>query len=87
MARLLVVEDAFAGRGRGVLVTPKVTVEKPTPGTFSVRLRLPDGRERVAAASFDVAHIRGALPPFAMLRLAELTPEDVPAGTEVWTLD
>jgi hypothetical protein len=50
-----------------------------------VRLRLPDGQERDATASFDVAHVRGALPPFAMLRLVDLTPADVPAGTEVWT--
>lgn len=84
MPRLLVVEDAFAGRGRGVLVTPKVTVENPASGTFVVRLRLPDGRERAATASFDVAHVRGSLPPFAMLRLVDLTPGDVPAGTEVW---
>jgi hypothetical protein len=26
------------------------------------------------------------LPPYAMIRLPELGPEQVPAGTEVWTI-
>lgn len=31
--------------------------------------------------------MRGALAPWAMYRLTELTPEDVPAGSELWTIE
>ncbi len=82
--RLVVVEEAFVARGPGVLVTPRITLAGPATGTFPVRLRLPDGSDRAATASFDVAHIRGPLAPFAMVRLVDCTVEQVPAGTEVW---
>ena len=51
---------------------------------FECTVRLPDGTEKTATASFDVAHIRGPGGVFAMVRLLELTPADVPRGTEVW---
>lgn len=85
--RLLVVTDAFLTRGQGVLVEPKITLDHDAPQTFDVRLRFPDGTERVTQASFEVAHIRGPRAPFAMVRLLELSPSDVPAGTEVWTVE
>ncbi|MGO8996611.1 MAG: hypothetical protein ACLQVI_25130 [Polyangiaceae bacterium] len=85
--RLVVVEEAFVARGPGVLVAPRITLTRPAQGPFAVRLRFPDGAERAAKASFDVAHIRGPLPPFAMVRLLDCTPGDVPAGTEIWTED
>jgi hypothetical protein len=83
-APLVVVVEAFAGRGSGVLVAPRITVADPPRGTFPVRLRLPDGSERMTIASFDAAHIRGPGGAFAMVRLPELAVGDVPAGTEIW---
>jgi hypothetical protein len=84
---LVVVEEAFVARGPGVLIAPRITLPS-WAGTapFPVRLRLPDGSERGATASFDVAHIRGPLAPFAMVRLVDCAPGDVPAGTEIWTV-
>jgi hypothetical protein len=85
--RLLVVEECFRARGRGVLVMPKRVLHGPAGAKLTVRLRLPSGDERTTTASFDLPHVRGPLTPFAMLRLLELAPEDVPVGTEVWTVD
>jgi hypothetical protein len=83
-APLVVVEDAFVARGSGVLVAPRITIVEPETAPFPVRLRMPDGTEKAATASFDVAHIRGPGGVFAMVRLLGLTPDDVPRGTEVW---
>jgi hypothetical protein len=83
-APLVVVEDAFVARGSGVLVAPRITLLEAETTPFPVRLRLPDGTERTATASFDVAHIRGPGGVFAMVRLLGLKPADVPAGTEIW---
>lgn len=85
--RLVVVEEAFVARGPGVLVAPRITLPSSSTGPFAVRLRLPDGSERAATASFDVAHIRGPLAPFAMVRLLDCAAGDVPAGTEIWTAE
>lgn len=82
--RLLVVEEAFVARGKGVLLMPRFTATSPPRGAFAVRLRLPDGTERATTAVVEVAHMRGALAPYAMYRLPELAPEEVPAGTELW---
>ena len=83
--RLVVVEEAFVARGRGVLVAPRFTL--PQLATrLRVALRLPDGTTREAAGELEVAHMRGALAPYAMLRLPDLTVDDVPAGTEIWTV-
>ncbi len=79
----LTVEEAFVARGRGVLVAPRITVADPPRASFRVRLRLPDGSERETSAALEVSHVRGALAPYAMLRLPELAPEDVPPGTEI----
>ena len=84
--RLLVVEEAFVARGKGVLVMPRFTAETPRRGAFTVRLRLPDGTSREVQAEMEVAHMRGALAPYAMYRLHVATPEEIPAGTEVWSL-
>jgi hypothetical protein len=85
--RLVVVEEAFVARGPGILVSPKITLTRSAQGTLPVRLRLPDGSDRAATASFDVAHIRGPLAPFALVRLLDCAVADVPAGTEIWTTD
>ncbi len=82
--RLLVVEEAFVARGKGVLLLPRFTTTDPARGTFAVRLVRPDGTELRASATIEVAHMRGPLAPFAMYRLLDVTPDDVPAGTEVW---
>ena len=83
--KLLVVEEAFVARGKGVLVTPRFTAETPRRGAFPVHLRFPDGTDRDVLAEMEVAHMRGALAPYAMYRLFDVTPEDVPSGTEIWS--
>ncbi|MBX3200258.1 MAG: hypothetical protein KF850_21580 [Labilithrix sp.] len=85
--RLLVVEEAFVARGRGVLLLPRFTAGASSPTKLSVTLRRPDGTERETVATMETSHVRGALAPWAMFRLAELAPEDVPPGTELWTRD
>jgi hypothetical protein len=82
----LTVEEAFVARGAGVLVTPRITAEEPARGRFPIELRLPDGATREVQAELDVAHMRGPLPPFAMIRLHGITVEEVPVGTELWTV-
>ncbi len=86
---LLVVRDAFPARGGGVEVLPPVASDRLPPSPFEVLLRAPGAgestrAEHTATASAVVAHMRGPLAPFAMLRLAGVTVEAVPAGTEVW---
>jgi hypothetical protein len=84
--RLLVVEEAFVARGKGVLVMPRFTAETPRRGAFAVQLRMPDGTTRDVQAEMEVAHMRGQLAPYAMYRLHVATPDEVPAGTEIWSL-
>jgi hypothetical protein len=80
---LVVVEDAFVTRGSGVMISPRITFDGSTHKPFAITLRLPNGDERGANAVFEVAHIRGASAPFAMIRVLDLAPEDVPAGTTI----
>jgi len=86
MARLLVVKDAFLARG-GVEVLPPVGSDRLPSSPFVVTLRAPDGAERRTTATAIVAHMRGPLPPFAMLRLADVEVDAVPPGTEIWLDD
>ncbi len=82
---LLVVEEAFAVRGGAVQLSPRITVAQDAPrAPFPVRLRLPDGSEKQAMATLDVAHIRGPHGAFALVRLLHAQPNDVPVGTEIW---
>jgi hypothetical protein len=83
LATLVVVEEAFVTRGSGVMISPRITFDGSTHKPFPVTLRLPNGIERAANAVFEVSHIRGASAPFAMIRILDLTPEDVPPGTVV----
>ncbi len=85
--RLLIVEEAFVARGRGVLLLPRFTAEQGTPPKIDVVLRLPNGTERSTVALVEVAHMRGALAPYAMYRLPDLGPDDVPEGSELWSSD
>jgi hypothetical protein len=84
--RLLSVEDAFVAKGPGVLVMPRFTAQSPPKGRIQVQLRFSDGTTRDVQAEVEVAHMRGPLPPFAMYRLHGVLPEDVPAGTEIWSV-
>lgn len=80
----LTVEDAFVANGRGVLVEPKFVPANPPKGTFEITLKLPSGEERGLEATLDIAHSRGGLAPFAMLRVFGVTPEELPKGAEIW---
>lgn len=86
--KLLVVEDAFVARGAGVLVMPRFTFEGARAATAPMKVRLvrPDGSSIEATATVDVAHMRGALPPWAMYRLHGVSVAEVPAGTEIWSV-
>jgi len=84
---LVVVEEAVAARGGGTQVFPRFTLDKPSRGTLAVLLRLPNGQERRTRATLDVAHIRGPMPPFALVRLIDDAPESVPTGTEIFRVD
>lgn len=76
--RTLVVTDTVTGRGKGVLLLPKLIATPTQPrGSFVARLTLPGEPTREVVAVLEVAHIRGPLPPFALVRLPELA--DVPA--------
>jgi hypothetical protein len=86
--RILVVEDAFPARGKGTLVRPAIIAESADPrASFAVRLRRPDGTEQAARATLEIPHVRGPLPPRAMLRIEGATPDDLPVGTEIWKDD
>jgi hypothetical protein len=84
MRRLLIVEDAQPSGATGVVLSPRFVAEGASSRALSVRLKLPGGAERVAAAQVQLAHMRGPFTPFGLLRLPELGPADVPPGTEVW---
>ena len=83
---LLVVEEAFVARGKGVLLMPRFSFvgrdDMPRTG-FPVRLVLPDGTSRLTTAQIEVAHMQGKLALYAMYRLPEVVLDDVPTGTKV----
>jgi hypothetical protein len=81
---LVVVTEVFPARGGGLTLFPRITIQAPVKGSFPVRLRLPDGTERLATATLDAAHIRGPLGAFALVRILDVAEGDVPPGTEVW---
>ncbi len=77
--RTLVVTDTVVARGKGVLLLPRLVATPTQPrGPFVARLTLPAEPPREVTAMLEVAHVRGPLPPFAMVRLPEL--DAVPAG-------
>ncbi len=85
MEPLVVVKETFPARGSAVHVAPRIITTGPSPrAAFPVRLVLPDGTEKRAKALLDVAHIQGPGGAFAMVRLLDLSPSDVPEGTEIW---
>ena len=77
--RTLVVTDTVTGRGKGVLLLPKLIATPTQPrGSFVARLTLPDEPPREVVAQLEVSHVRGPLAPFALVRLVEIA--DVPVG-------
>ena len=78
------VKDAFASRGGTVEVLPAVPSDRLPASPFELLVRAPGAAERRVTATAVVSHIRGPLPPFAMLRLSDLTVDAVPQGTELW---
>jgi hypothetical protein len=84
MRRLLVVEEAHPSGATGVVLSPRFVSEGVPPRAVSVRLKLPGGAERLTTAHVQLSHMRGPSSPFGLLRLPDLAPDDVPAGTEVW---
>ena len=90
MARLLfVVEDTFHIEGRGVVPIPGITPvdgEKFRIGD-QILLKRPDGSQ----FGWQISGMELLTPPppnfdFAIL-LKGLTKDDVPIGTEVWSID
>ncbi len=84
---LLIVESVEPARGGGVRVFPRFSLDRPGRGPFVVRLVLPDGAAHETEAVLEVAHVRGPLPPFAMMRLPQIEPAALPVGTRVYRLD
>lgn len=82
--RLLVVEDAFIAGSNGVLVAPRFVVTSTEPR--EVRLVRPDQTTAKVRATISVSHIRGPLAPWGMFRLHDVTVDDVPIGTELWSI-
>lgn len=87
-ARLLVVVDeAFAISGRGIVVVPEVVLEAASGIEIAVELRRPDGTAARAVAS---AHVPFFDPPSVpprrghVLLFAGLTKAELPPGTEIW---
>ena len=78
----LVVADAFVARGPGVLVEPRIVARAElVAGPLRATLVRPDATRTDTRATLDVAHLRGALEPYALVRLPDLAAGDVPAGT------
>jgi hypothetical protein len=84
--RILTVEDVFDIKGRGLVVVPG-PLEKAYAGPCQVpvRLRLPNGDERIASMRLDYVF---QTPPPKEYRLAcillGVAKADVPIGTEIW---
>jgi hypothetical protein len=87
---LLVVEDSFDIRGRGLIVVPGPHADAlERPSTFRVELHLPDGTRREARAILRWEFSLPS-PPASQRRytciLEDVSRPDVPPGTEVWFL-
>lgn len=77
---VLVVRDVTLARGQRLLL-PRIDAPPGGRGPFRARLVGPDGQIREAHIALEVSHVRGPLPPFAMVRL--LDDVEVVAGTRV----
>lgn len=81
-SRVLVVADVVA-RGRDTALLPKLTHDGGPRGPMPATLVTPDGETRVIELVVDVAHQRGPLPPFALLRVLGVPPEEIAIGSTV----
>jgi hypothetical protein len=81
---LCIVERALKVEGRGVVVTPRLGTEECKPHKFDVSLLRPDGSAIKAQAHVSVPGSSPPMPRPAVLALSDVSPEDVPPGTEVW---
>lgn len=84
MSKLLTVEDVFPARRGDVHVMPRFTTADAPAGPLRVSLRFSDGTSREVDAVVEAAHVRGPLPPYAMLRLRNVSVDEVSVGTEIW---
>jgi hypothetical protein len=82
---LLVVAETFVMRGEVVISRPRAPIDRLTAPRFVVRLRRPDGTERVAEAILADARVAEPERTAWFLRLPGLTVDEVPIGTEVWS--
>jgi hypothetical protein len=90
MATLLfVVEDTFAIPGRGLLLTPGII-----PGGKvilragdRIRMRRPDGKTTDSTISSNECLMSAPHNNASYLVFNELTKDDVPIGTEIWSID
>ena len=85
---LFTVEDAFAIRQRGVIVVPGITPEDGEVFRIGdpLELRRPDGtRRRTTIAGIEMFGRRDLTAPVPILLPKDITKDDVPIGTEVWS--
>jgi hypothetical protein len=88
MRRLFTVTNRFNVKGRGVVLLPglKPIDEKRFQVGDAIRLKRPDGVElTVPIAGLELPHPN---PKYeCLVLLHELDQEDVPIGTEVWSVE
>lgn len=77
---VLLVRDVTVARGQRLLL-PRIDAPSGGRGPFRARLVGPDGATREVQIALEVSHVRGPLPPFAMVRL--LDDVDVVPGTRL----
>ena len=85
---LFVVEDSFLIRGRGLVLVPGIIPEGDERFRVGnpIRLKRPDG----SAIDTSIGGLELVCPNprmDAVIMLNDLSKEDVPIGTEVWSID
>lgn len=85
--RLLVVEDRFLIKGRGLIVCPGIELgAEPIRVGDLVELRRPDGtslRWRIGGVEIAMGAPPDRRAPLMLLQ--DLGKEDLPVGTEIWS--
>ncbi|MDQ8033930.1 MAG: hypothetical protein REJ50_18115 [Bordetella sp.] len=86
MRKLLTIAETFQIPGRGSVVVPADAVgELNGPGTYNVKLRLPDGSQASAPLRVYQEVLPGAPgQPRWGCCFDTLTREQLPNGTEIW---
>ena len=92
MRRLMIVEDAFTIRGRGVVVLPNFPVElfAELRSYQWVTLKRPDGKTIEVKMTIEHASLLsqdGSRQSALMIHLPLLKKSDVPIGTELWVTE